>query len=105
MRRTTRHLRPIAAVVIGIALVSAVYLGSHEFGGPTVRCGGRIAYAGLGGPAITCRSGGPILFPHSQAGWQMPVAILVGLFGVGIGLALLRRHGPDRQLGNASQAA
>lgn len=99
MRRLT------AALIVGMAFAVAFYIGSTELGGPTVRCG-LVPSVGLGfgGKTNPCRSGGPILFAHSQAGWQIPVSFLIAVAGVAGGLAVLRTH-PKRPLGDAKQAA
>jgi len=97
--------RLAAGLVVGIALVGGVYLGSLELGGPAVRCGVVPSVGlGFGGKPNPCRSGGPILFAHSQAGWQIPVSILIGVVGVAGGLVVLRTR-PKRPLGNATRAA
>lgn len=93
-----------AVVVLVIALFGAVYLSSRDLGGPTVRCLPVVPSIGLGGQPNPCRSGGPALFPHSQASWQIPVSVLIGVLGVVGGLVVLRTR-PKQPLGSSKQAA
>jgi hypothetical protein len=87
--------RLVAAVVIGIALVGAVYLGS-------LRLGGRFYEVGCGlctGPSST---DGTVL--RARADWQVPVSILLGVLGLAGGLVVLRTR-PKQAVDNSTQAA
>ena len=97
--------RLAAAVVVVIALFGAVYVSSRDRGGPTVRCIPVVPSIGLGEQPNPCRSGGPALFPHSQAGWQIPASVLIGLLGVVGGLLVLRTRPKQQPLGSSEQAA
>src|SRR5215469_4712840 len=97
--------RLVAALVVGIALFGAVYLGSRNLGGSVVRCIDG-PYMTLGGrPPNPCRTGlRPALFAHSQAGWQIPVSVLIGVLGAAAGSVVLRTR-PEPPLGNSTQTA
>jgi hypothetical protein len=97
--------RLVAAFVVGITLVGAIYMSSLNLGGPTVRCIRELVPStGLGGRPNLCRSGTPILFLQSQAGWQIPVSILIGVLGMAGGLVVLRTR-PKQPVGNSAQPA
>jgi len=92
-----------ATLVVGITLCVAAYLGSLRLGSvqywfsgshcrhmaPQTACGGLV-------PA-------EVQPTHHRAVWQIPVTILIGAFGVAVGLVVLRTR-PRQPLGN-SQAA
>jgi hypothetical protein len=77
--------RLMAALVVGIALLGAVYLGSLRLGTkPIFTC----VDTGFTQPPHPVACVNP--FPDSRAGWQVPVSILIGVLGVSGGLVVLR---------------
>lgn len=96
--------RLAAVVVVGIALVGAVYFNSLSLGGPGFRCGW-VPSVGLGFPnGNPCHVGAPILTRSSHAAWQSPLSVIIGLLGVAGALVILRSR-PKQPSSNAPQAA
>jgi len=88
----------IAALVIGIALAGAAYLGS-------LRLGSRPLFGQVGcGLGNLPRCPKPRVIRAARADWQIPVSILIGALGVAGGLVVLRIR-PKQPLRNPSQAA
>jgi hypothetical protein len=91
--------RLVAALLVGIALVGAFYLGSLNLGNrPFFEC----INTGFGPPTPPPPGCSPP--SHYREGWQIPVSILIGVVGVAGGLVVLRTR-PKRPLGNSTQAA
>jgi hypothetical protein len=71
--------RLVATLVVGMALVGAIYIGS-------LRLGSRFYEVGCGlcvGPSTT---DGRVL--RARADWQAPISILIGVLGVAGGLVV-----------------
>jgi hypothetical protein len=86
--------RFVAALIVGIALAGAVYLGSLRLGtAPIFIC----INTGFSQPPQSACSARPT---RPREGWQIPVSILIGVLGVAGGLVVLRRHGSNGHLGS-----
>lgn len=94
--------RLVAALLIGIALVGAIYLGSLRLGRS-----GWISIqlnCGLGAPAKSCSDQPLPIVPRDRAAWQVPVAILIGVLGIAGALMVLRTR-PKPPVGSSTQTA
>ena len=111
--------RLAAAVVVGIALGGAIYLGSQRLGSTDYSCPG--GNMGVFGPRCdgvrwralwhTFPNGQRVQFidtafsyPRSRADWQSPLSILIGVLGIAGGLVVLQTR-PKQPLGNSPQTA
>ena len=90
--------RLAAALLVGIALVGAVYLAS-------LHLGPYLPFSNINMGGLNGHIRGPASVPvHEWAGWQIPVSILIGVLGVAGGLLVLRTRSKQPQ-GNSTQAA
>jgi len=91
--------RLVAAFVVGIALFGTIYLGSVRLGQQRFY---ELCLGFCTGPHSSTNRN-LLLRRGFREGWQTPVAILIGVFGVAGGLVILRtRPKPSR---NSTQTA
>jgi hypothetical protein len=79
-----RSVRQVLAIfVVVVAIAGAGYLGIHKLGAPQNYAFGRCSYPQgvYHGPIPTCR-------PPTRLAWQLPVAVVVALGGLGAAVAL-----------------
>jgi len=89
--------RLVATLVVGIALVGAVYLSSPQLGNRAATC---LNMGGVDGRIPPSQRGLLPCGPYQRSGWQIPVSTLLGVVGVAGGLVVLRTR-PKQPLGNS----
>ena len=81
----------LATVIALLAIGGAVYIGVHPFGRFAYGCGD------TGNSSLVCL----ILYHPTRLAWQVPVAVVVGLVGLGLAAAVAywrRARRPERPL-------